>query len=142
MVFPPQDIVSDSESFENARVWEIAHRFRDSAAKYSSGGELWNDLQKHGIDGSKHTAFLELTNHLYNKQHRNLTAARLLAEHSSHDGNAAYIRAVLEGAWEREGLANSSAAEQRLHDCAWRLMNPLCHMALGYRRSPASPPVP
>ena len=138
MIFPPQDVITDAQSFENARVWEIAHRFRDSAAKYASGGDLWNDLQKHGVDASRHKAFLEVASSLFNKQHRNLTAALLLAGQASDDGNAAYIHTILDGAWERDGLASGNSVERRLSDCAWRLLNPLCHMALGYRRSAAA----
>ena len=135
-VHPPQDIIMDTEAFENARVWEIASRFRTSAAQYAPGGALWSDLQKHGIDGGRHTAFLDIVRHLYSTQDRNLTEALRRAAHGANDGNAAYLGVVLEGAWERGGAAGGEDVIRRLEDCAWRRLNPLCHMALGYRRQP------
>jgi hypothetical protein len=143
MLFPPQEVPPDAQLIENARVWEIAHRFRSADAHYAAGGALWQDLQKHGIDPARHAPFLELARLLYSPQRRNLTAALLLAEDRSADsGNAAFVRAVLDGAWEREGIAGGGAAAARLEDCAWRLGNLLCHVALGYRRPAPGPPRP
>jgi hypothetical protein len=98
------------------------------------GGSLWEDLHKNGIDVDHESAFVEFAKLLYSPRHRNLTAARFLAEKHRDNSNVAFLESVLFGAWDRNGIADNDATLHRLQDCAWRGINSLCHMALGYRR--------
>lgn len=88
--------------------------------------------------------FLDAARALNSKQHRNFTLAVLAAAEAagdrwelegSLDHNALLLGTLLDSALSTQDLIQDKASIRRLEMCAWEGNNPVCHLALAYRKA-------